>query len=278
VLTASLLGIPATTVAEFKVKIRNLSNNVYTINCNTIDSGGANWYGTDTKTSRAPGYWTCTNYNDDCANNIYADYFERLDESHAIGGRCTSGYTPTIKGDGVLSAEIYIHSNISDSDRDGQPDDPGTGVYTIAAFGHDAANEWDLLVANISDGVVKFGSPWLSGNQPAFEVAITQLEQRWITVEMTRVDGQCSLHIERANGTDIDLPNSTANYITASGQSRAAAINNGSIKQSKKVPCRLDAEDNQIRINSRARDYDPSIGIASDNSFMSIRKVYWDAN
>ncbi len=188
-------------------------------------------YGSGTTTSWIDNNWRCTSA-ETCASNTWRLQYQRTSETTARGGRCVTGVSPTIKGNGVFSARLYIHSNVAVSD----------GVFTIGALPVPFTEhyELDLIVVNIQEGVAKFGLP-----NHAHSIPLSSLQQRWITVTITKTGNSCDLEVKREG----------ASTLAATG-----------------LLCRLKDEGSRVVINSRARKY------ASDSSaFVTISDVRWTA-
>jgi hypothetical protein len=297
--------VSSTALAQFKIQKKNLNGNSFDGVCSEVTEG-SNTYGSDTTTVREEGYWACS--GSDCDDNTYRNYFERLTNDPAtpehegytaIGGRCETGQSSTIRGDGVAKIELYLHSNITDANRDGNANDPTSQVFTVGVMGNDnIVDEWDAFI--FGDGVAASGSPNLrmkypsgeySRHFPGFEVPITSIDRQWITVTVTRENGMCSLNSANAGGTIASFPSSNTYYVTEKMNQRAwlatrpgkgdsdwVAAGKPSVLQNHKVPCRIDPIENNVRINSRASNRKfPNVNDGNDNSFVTVRKVAWEA-
>ncbi|WP_415818959.1 hypothetical protein [Bordetella tumbae] len=229
VVASLMIGFAANVVAQedpiFRVHIGAPPG--YPAVCNRVD-GHSNDYESDTRTVTIAQNWQCSP-DSDCST--WRLRFQRVDDTNAHGGRCATRLSSTIKGDGVFSARLYIHSNIATSD----------GVYTINAspVPFESEEELDLIVANVEEGVAKFGMPG-----QAFAVPLAELQQRWIVVTMTKSGNSCNLLIAREDG--------------------APSISKNNLY------CNLNPTESRVVINSRARNH-----VSDTSSFMTISNVSW---
>lgn len=176
------------------------------------DDGKTNAYGTNTTTETTSPMWACGTPQN-CADDQFQLRFERVDATHAHGGRCVTADTPRLTGDGTLSARMYVHSNVPTSD----------GVYTVAImetpFSKDT--ELDLFVVNLADDVVKVGKPGES-----LPLSLSSIVKRWIEVVMTKKGSQCTFVVKRDGqstihvGTGPCTPGKVQNHIVVNSRAR----------------------------------------------------------
>lgn len=198
---------------DFKVGIVDASGNRLFFPCAPAP-GRKNGYGTSPRiqTTTQPGKWLAD------ARSAWRLGFDRSSQAAAGGGRCETAANPSLKGDGIFSARIWIDGKVADS----------TGVFTIAILPvpFDRDNELDLAVINLQDDngtpVVKFGRP---GSASA--VPLSDLVNRWSTVLMVKRSQTCAVTIARDGAPPLFLPG---------------------------TPCSLSEGMNRIVINSRSRN------------------------
>jgi hypothetical protein len=183
-----------------------------TVNGNTMScapaDGRINNYGTHTTTKTVAQNWVAR------SDGGYDLKYNRLDSTHAEGGRCETAKSSSISGGATFEASIYIHSNVA----------PNTGVFTIGALPipFNRSNELDLIVVNVDKGQMKSGAPGKAKSFP-----ISGNDKKWIRVKMVRQGNSCSTTI-------------------------SAEANNAILHESSSE-CKLQSS-NQVVINSRARD------------------------
>ncbi|MCD9026600.1 hypothetical protein LDO26_00010 [Luteimonas sp. BDR2-5] len=199
---------------HFQVRIKNLQQAAYNISCKEA-TGRTNWYSTGTLTTTTDSRWQCAN-SADCEANIWRLRFHRNSANSAEGGRCETGYTSTLTGDGIFTARLYIHSNVLQSD----------GVFTIAIMPpvFTTEEELDLLVINVREGEVVSGTPF-----NGLSIPINQISQRWLNVQMTKFGQSCYVQI---------TPDASSTPIVSGGPNY----------------CNFNPDQNRIVINSRARN------------------------
>jgi hypothetical protein len=120
------------------------------------------------------------------------------------GGRCETGLSDSITGDGIFTAHIYIHSNIPTS----------AGVFTVAMLTSpfDDNYELDLFVANLADNVLKSGQPG-----EAETISLNQFVQKWVTVSLKKQNGYCQTNFYLDSGTLLYATKPAGNCNTNTG-------------------------------------------------------------
>ena len=68
----------------------------------------SNGYGSNTWTTTSPDSWVANSYSGKYPTNYDLSY-ERGSTTTATGGRCETAMFPTVSGDGVFTATIYLH-------------------------------------------------------------------------------------------------------------------------------------------------------------------------
>ena len=196
---------------QFHVTLADASNGTVEVVC-AEDLGKKNAYGTSTTTETTSPEWGCGTPQN-CADNQFQLRFERVDATHAHGGRCVTADTPALTGDGTFSARIYVHSNVPGSD----------GVYTVALMEtpFSKATELDLFVVNLADDVVKLGKPGAS-----LPLSLSQIQKRWVEVVMKKKGTQCTFDVRRDGqftlhvGTGACTPGKVANHVVVNSRAR----------------------------------------------------------
>jgi hypothetical protein len=164
-----VLTIVITASADFMVNVKNSNNNAWTVGCSFVSQ--SNYYEPGQKTTTVPQNWSPS-------SNGYDLKFHRVDSSNSEGGRCITSPSNVFSGNGIFSADIYIHSNVPYSD----------GVFTVAILNLDFANnpELDLFVANVYSDTIKSGKPY-----KAEAVSLSKMVGRWLTVRMKKQGDSC---------------------------------------------------------------------------------------
>jgi hypothetical protein len=165
--------------------------------------------------------------------------FKPLTQKAAERGRCRSRPSVTLKGDvdGILKARIFISSTVAKS----------LGVFTIAIMEtpFNQATELDLFVVNLLDRtrnkqVVKSGQPLKAGS-----IDLDKLEEKWITVEMTKKQNKCESVFKTDSGLEL--------------------------ARFKNLDCKLGLN-NTIVVNARSDNYSPN---KLSDSMIKIASISW---
>ena len=203
----------------------------------------ANAYGTQTTTTTNSSLWHATGSSGvSGAAGSWSLSYARINEREAQGGRCVTGLTSALSGDGVLSSELYIDHGATS----------GTGVFTINAEAtpFSKSTEMDLFVVNLEHGrpsrppsVIESGKPGHTTSYPTLS-----FEGRWLRWRMVKVGTSC-------NTTVVDV------------ESGATVAVGKPTEQ-----CAL-APQSHLTINARGRD-----GSDARETFVLIRNVTWQSN
>ena len=199
-----------------------------------------NAYGTQTTTTTNSSLWHAAGSG--AVAGSWSLSYARINEREAQGGRCVTGLTSALSGDGVLSSELYIEHGVSS----------GTGVFTINAEAEEfsKSTEMDLFVVNLEHGrpnrppsVIESGKPGHTTSYPTLS-----FEGRWLRWRMVKAGRSC-------NTTVVDV------------ESGATLAVGNTTEQ-----CAL-APKSHLTINARGRD-----GSDAHETFVLIRNVTWQSN
>ena len=221
-------GNPA--VAEegsFKVHVGIEGQTPKAMSCETI-VGRTHRYSTKTTTTNKLGMWACEGAS--CGRNEWSLAYKRTGKQAAEAGRCSTSVSKLVSGNGRFSARIYLHKSIQRS----------SGVYTIAILPDpfDKKEELDLVVINLSDNRVNFGTPSRSTS-----IEMDRIIDKWLTVSMRKRGKKCRLTIKPEKGDIIDLGT---------------------------IYCNTNNKSNKIVVNARARD-----SRKNEKGVLTISSVSW---
>lgn len=187
----------------FAVGIRNAAGQNYTIACSN-QPGRINSYGTSVSTETIADHWYRV---EGSTTQRFRTLFDRVDATTAHAGRCQTGDTATLTGDGDLSARLYIHTNVTDT----------TGVFTIGLLPERfvVTEELDLVVINLLED----GSQWVKMGTPGHgrRILLEQVNQQWITARLQKRGTTCSFYIDLASGSTKNLGQNTCGSPTDVG-------------------------------------------------------------
>jgi len=205
------------TSSNFQFRIKNAANNVYTVDC--VYTFNENYYdNSHVLTTTSPDYWSFT-------GSAWDLKYDRIDGSHATGGRCETQTSEALQGNGKFKASVYIHSNVASSD----------GVFTLGLLNRNfqRSGEIDLIVVNIADNTVKSGRP-----ESAFSIDLNSIATRWIDIEMTKSDGRCATTVYSNGNILFDPEGSTyacgleengQNFFVVNSRSRGGPSSSSSV-------------------------------------------------
>lgn len=199
------------TSSQFQFRIQNSAVDcAFVYNENYYDSSHV-------LTTTSPDYWSYT-------GSAWDLKYNRVDESHAVGGRCETPTSGALQGSGKFSASLYIHSSVASSD----------GVFTLGILNRhfDQSGEIDLIVVNINENTVKSGRP-----ESAFSIDMGSVSNRWIDVVMTKSGDRCSTTVYSNGNVLFDPQGSThgcglnedgGNYFVVNSRSRGGPYSSSS--------------------------------------------------